>query len=57
LYDSINRTFDLGEGARALHGQLLQLYTAVQAADAGPTSQQAAQADALLQEVDSRDRP
>jgi hypothetical protein len=52
LYDAINRTFDLGEPARPLHQQLLQLYAAVQGADAAPTAQAAAQAEELLKEVD-----
>ena len=53
LYEAINRVFDAGERARPLHQQLLQLYTAVQAADVAPTSQLAAQAEALLKEADA----
>jgi photosystem II stability/assembly factor-like uncharacterized protein len=53
LYEAINRLFDLGEPARPLYAQVLQLYTAVQAADVGPTPQQAAEADQLLKEAET----
>jgi hypothetical protein len=53
LYQAINRLFDLGEPARPLHGQLLQLYSAVQGADVAPTSQAIAQSEALLKEADA----
>ena len=53
LYQAINRLFDLGEPARPLHGQLLQLYSAVQGADVAPTSQAVAQSEALLKEADA----
>jgi photosystem II stability/assembly factor-like uncharacterized protein len=57
LYGAINRTFDLGEASRTLHGQLLQLYAAVQAADVAPTSHQMTQAEQLLTEVEASGRP
>ena len=56
LYDSINRMFDAGEPARALHAQLLQVYNAVQGADVAPASQLVAQADALLKEAGAAGR-
>jgi hypothetical protein len=55
----LNRLFDLSatnEGARALHGQLLQLYNAVQGADAAPPSQVVRQVDELLKESDAVSR-
>jgi photosystem II stability/assembly factor-like uncharacterized protein len=53
LYQSINRLFDLGERGRPLQGQLLQLYSAVQGADAAPTAQAMEQGEALLKEADA----
>ena len=53
LYDAINRTFDLGDRGRSLHGQLLQLYSAVQAADTAPTSQLVEQANQLIKEIEA----
>jgi hypothetical protein len=54
LVPVINRLFDLGpsnERARALHGQLLQIYSAVQGADVAPSSQLVQQAEELLKEA------
>ena len=53
LYDAINRTFDLGNRGRSLHGQLLQLYSAVQGADAAPSSAVVRQADELMKEAEA----
>ena len=53
LYDAINRLFDLGDRARPLHGQLLQLYAVVQGADVAPASQVVEQAEQLLKEADA----
>jgi photosystem II stability/assembly factor-like uncharacterized protein len=52
LYEAINRAFDLGESGRVVHGQLLQLYAAVQGADVAPTSQLVEQAEQVMKEVD-----
>jgi photosystem II stability/assembly factor-like uncharacterized protein len=54
LVPVINRLFDLGpsnERARVLHGQLLQIYGAVQGADVAPASQLVQQAEELLKEA------
>jgi photosystem II stability/assembly factor-like uncharacterized protein len=56
LVPVINRLFDLGpanERGRALHGQLLQIYSAVQGADVAPTSQLVQQAEELLKEAEA----
>ena len=52
LYDAINRVFDAGERARPLHGQLLQVYGAIQGADVAPSSHLVEQAEQLMKEAD-----
>jgi hypothetical protein len=56
LVPVINRLFDLGasnERARSLHGQLLQIYNAIQGADVAPSLSVVRQAEELLKEAES----
>jgi photosystem II stability/assembly factor-like uncharacterized protein len=55
LVPTINRMFDLAQvnpRARDMHGQLLQLYNALQGADVAPTTQLMRQVEELLKETE-----
>jgi hypothetical protein len=52
----MNRLFDraaANDRARALHGQLLQVYNALQGADVAPASQVVRQVEELLAETEN----
>jgi photosystem II stability/assembly factor-like uncharacterized protein len=54
LVPTISRLYDMSaknERARTLHGQMLQVYNALQSADVAPTTQALRQADELLKEA------
>jgi photosystem II stability/assembly factor-like uncharacterized protein len=59
LVRAVNRMFDASPGserARTLHAQLLQIYNAIQGADAAPAAAALRQADELIREAEAAGR-